>query len=70
MEILATPYSSFTLMKETILTEKIEEELYALLTEVAFLGALPKEKGHHQGFSAKECCKISAKKILDLLTNK
>ncbi len=52
------------------LTEKIEEELYALLTEVAFLGALPKEKGHHQGFSAKECCKISAKKILELLTNK
>ena len=26
------------------LTEKIEEELYALLTEVVFLGALPKAK--------------------------
>ena len=51
------------------LTENLEEELYALITEVAFLGALPKEKGHHQGFSAKACCKISTKKIIDLFVN-
>ena len=51
------------------LIENLEEELYALITEVAFLGALPKEKGHHQGFSAKACCKISAKKIIDLFVN-
>ena len=46
----------------------LEEELYALITEIAFLGALPKEKGHHQGFSAKECCKITAEKIIKKLT--
>lgn len=39
----------------------ITEELMAHITEVAFLGAIPKEKGHHQGFYYKEVCRQNAK---------
>ena len=41
----------------------LEEEFGATITEIIFLGIIPKEKGHHQGFSKHQVIKNSSEKM-------
>lgn len=54
--------------KEDVMTKEeiikiLEEEIKATLTEIAFLKTIPKEKGHHQGFSQSQVIKNSSERI-------
>lgn len=48
--------------------EILEREIPAILTEMAFLGAIPKEKGHHQGFSKSQVVKNNTEIIADQIS--
>ena len=57
--------------KEPTFEEKakklFEDELSNFVMEIRVLGAIPKEKGHHQGFSPTSVYKDNAKIILERL---
>ena len=41
----------------------LKEEFGATVTEIIFLGIIPKEKGHHQGFSKHQVIKNSSERM-------